>query len=137
MMDSSKIPSVRFMETLAATPEDALPSYYASLEGLYNVDAKDCIATKDHLYELFLKWAEQNREKTVPNNVFFRQAKGFVSKEIRPSYEGKRIQAVVLKRPRPEDFGDDGESAPKQSRTKPTLEELGGIDESDSFETRL
>ena len=137
-MDSSKIPAVRFMESLAATPEDVLPYYLSGIEGVYNVNVRECTASKDHLYELFLKWAEQNRERTVPNNVFFRQIRGFVSKETRSHHGGKRVRSVVLKRPRAEDFGDDDdESPPKRSRSELTLEDLGAIDESDGLESRL
>ena len=60
MMESSKISSVRFMEALAASPEDVLPQQTPWIERLYDVSVTERLVTKKRLYDLYTRWASES-----------------------------------------------------------------------------
>ena len=115
MIDSSKPPSVRFIESLRDFPETVIGSN--TEHTLYTLPDHKGLVAKDHLYDVFRQWACRNGEKTVTNNVFCRQIQRFVHEE-RPRSQGRRVQCFRFKTPPRFSVDDDGVGEPAHKKAK-------------------
>ena len=100
--ESSLVPSLRFLneidEYLESKRNDRFDSGYFDESDYYKkyVREEDKLISKDRLYEWYKNWGETCREKVCSRNVFYKQIRARIKKEVRPTIDKKRIYCLVL-----------------------------------------
>jgi len=100
--ESSLVPSLRFLneidEYLESKRNDRFDSGYFDESDYYKkyVREEDKLISKDRLYEWYKNWGETCREKVCSRNVFYKQIRTRIKRELRPTIDKKRIYCLVL-----------------------------------------